>query len=112
MDTGHASPSPEQLVEMALLRMMVTNGFEPVREEQLAEALPELGSEELRATLARLVEKDMMRHVPEGWVMRGHGPKHASSRARLLLKDPVGPGDRDVGADLATYGLASERRPR
>lgn len=84
MAAGPGDPSPVQLVEIALLRLTVANGFAPVTDAALADELAGLSSDELKIALDMALRDDVARHVPEGWVLRGHGPRTASSRHRLL----------------------------
>lgn len=82
--TPAVGPTPEQRVHLALLRASALNGINPVTDEELCAALPEMAPAEITLELEHLVRDDVVRRIPEGWVLRGHGSAKPSSRSRLL----------------------------
>lgn len=78
------TPSPELQAHLALLKLSIANGLDPVPDEAMRAALPNLSDGEVRSVMGRLLQNDVARHVPEGYVLRGHGPKSLSTRWRLL----------------------------
>ncbi|HVM44400.1 MAG TPA: hypothetical protein VM582_00590 [Candidatus Thermoplasmatota archaeon] len=82
--TAPSPSSPAQQAHLAFFRLMARHGTDPIPEDALRQALAELRSAPVDALLDSLLRNDVARRVPEGWVMRGHGPKTASIRWRLL----------------------------